>query len=101
MPAKTVGYIWIKNVVTEHRKAMRHSDRAVLGGSRMWEEASDVIEEFNTVVVGSKEEIVSFKREIKMISLGKNRNLMDWEDAQNYSQKKRQVRCRFHLFWVY
>ena len=64
----------------EHRKALCHSDRAVLAGSRVWEEAtnksqSGVIEELNTVVTGLKEEIISLKREIKQIKIGKNRKL--------------------------
>ena len=46
----------------------------------MWEEAtnksqSGVIEELNTVVTGLKEEIISLKREIKQIKIGKNRKL--------------------------
>ena len=69
-----------KNMGNEHRKALCHSDRAVLDGSRVSEEAtnksqSDVIEELNTVVTGLKEEILSLKREIKQIKIGKNRKL--------------------------
>ena len=55
-----------------------HSERAVLDGPRVWEEAtneSGVIEELNTAVVGLKEEIISLKREIKQIKVGKNRKL--------------------------
>ena len=64
----------------EHRKVLCHSDRAVLDGSRVWKEAtnksqSGVIEELNTVVTGLKEEIISLKREIKQIKIGKNRKL--------------------------
>ena len=67
-----------KNMGNEHRKALCHSDRAVLDGCRVWEEATNksqtgVIEELNTVVTGLKEEIISLKREIKQI--GKNRKL--------------------------
>ena len=65
-----------KNMGNEHRKVLCHSDRAVLDGSRVWEEAtnkSGVIEELNTVVTGLKEEIISLKREIKQIKKGKNR----------------------------
>ena len=66
------------NIGNEHRKAFCYSDRAILDGSRVWQEAtnkSGVIEELNTVVIGLKEEILSLKREIKMIKLGKNRKL--------------------------
>ena len=45
-------------------KTLSHSDRAVLDGSRVWEEEtnkSGVFEELNTVVSGLKEEIVSLK----------------------------------------
>ena len=69
-----------KNMGNEHRKALCHSNRAVLDGSRVSEEAtnksqSGVIEELNTVVTGLKEEILSLKREIKQIKIGKNRKL--------------------------
>ena len=69
-----------KNMGNEHRKALCHSDRAVLDGCRVWEEATNksqtgVIEELNTVVTGLKEEIISLKREIKQIKIGKNRKL--------------------------
>ena len=67
-----------KNMGTKHRKALCHSDRAVLDGSRVWEEAtnkSGVIEELSTVVTGLKEEIISLKREIKQIKKCKNRKL--------------------------
>ena len=69
---------WEKNMGKEHRKALCHSDRAVLDGSRVRQEAtnkSGVIEELNTVVAGLKEEIISLKREIKQIKIGKNRKL--------------------------
>ena len=44
-----------KNMGNEHRKALFHSDRVVLAGSRVWEEATNkscVIEELSTVVTG-------------------------------------------------
>ena len=67
-----------KNMGNENRKALCQSDRAVLDGSRVWEEAtkkSGFIEELNTVVTGLKEEIISLKREIKQIKIGKNRKI--------------------------
>ena len=67
-----------KNMGNEHRKVSCHSDRPILDGSRVWEETtnkSGVIEELNTVVTGLKEEIISLKREIKQIKIGKNRKL--------------------------
>ena len=67
-----------KNMGNEHRKVLCHNDRAVSDGSRVWEEAtnkSGVIEELSTLVTGLKEEIISLKREIKQIKIGKNRKL--------------------------
>ena len=69
-----------KNMENEHRKVLCHSARAVLDGSRVWEEAtnksqSGVIEELSTEVTGLKEEIIGLKREIKQIKIGKNRKL--------------------------
>ena len=52
----------------------------------MWEEAtnkSGVIEELNTGVIGLKGEIVSLKRQIKMIKLGENKKLDEFENAPN------------------
>ena len=66
-----------KNMGNEHRKVLCHSDRAV-HGFRVWEEAtnkSGVIEELSTVVTGLKEEIISLKREINQIKIGKNRKV--------------------------
>ena len=67
-----------KNMRNEHRKVLCHSDIAILDGSRVWEEAtikSGVVEKLSTVVAGLKEEIISLKREIKQIKIGKNRKL--------------------------
>ena len=62
----------------EYRKTLCHSDRVVLDGPRPWKEPtnkSGVIEELDKVVTGLKEEIISLKREIKQINIGKNRKL--------------------------
>ena len=66
----------MKNMGNEHRKVLCHSDRAVLAGSSVWEDETyrpGVIEEFSTVVTRLKEEIISLKREIKQIKIGRNR----------------------------
>ena len=50
----------------------------------MWKKVTNktgVMEELNTVVVCLKEEIVSLKREIKMIKQGKNRKLDELGDC--------------------
>ena len=72
--------IWTKrkNMGNEPRKALCHSDRAVLDGSRVWEEAtnkSGVIEDLSTVVTGLKKESIRLKRENRRIKIGKNRKL--------------------------
>ena len=58
MTVQTVGKIWIKEKIgTDHRKALCHSNRSVLCGSRVWKEPtnnSGVIEELDTVVTGLK-----------------------------------------------
>ena len=77
----------------EHRKALCHSDRAVLDGSRVWEEAtnmSGVIEELSTVVAGLKEEIISLKREIKQLKIGKNRKLDEMEECFNLQSEEQE-----------
>ena len=91
----------MKNMENEHRKVLCHSDRAILDGSRVWEEAtnkSGVIEELSTVVTGLKEEIISSKREIKQIKIGKNRNLDGMgECLKLQSEEQEGEKC---LFWV-
>ena len=63
-----------KNMGSKHRTVLCHSDRAILDGSRVCEEATNksqtgVIEELRTVVTGIKEEIISLKREIEQIKI--------------------------------
>ena len=81
MTAQTVGKIWIKRKLWE----MNIEKRCVIVIElyfmvpRVWKEESNksgVIEELNTVVTGLKEEIISLKREIKQINIGKNRKLV-------------------------
>ena len=73
-----------KNMGTEHRKALCHSDRVVLDGPRVWKEPtnkSGVIEKLVKVVTSLKEETISLKREIKQIKIGKNRKLNDMREC--------------------
>ena len=67
-----------KNMGKKHRKVLCHSDRSVLDGSRVWEDATNklgVMEELRIVVTELKEEIISLKREINQIKISKNRIL--------------------------
>ena len=82
-----------KNMGNEHRKVLCHSDRAISDGSRVWEEAtnkSGVTEELKTVVTGLKEEIVSLKREIKQIKIGKKRKIDGMGECFNLQSEEQE-----------
>ena len=86
-----------KNMGTEHRNALCHSDRAVLDGPRVWKEPtnkSGVIEKLVKVVTSLKEEIISLKREIKQIKICRNRKLNELREYfKVQSEKEEEETC--------